>query len=313
MDELQKAAAAISLHDEEDCNNYWQEQESLTSLEKLKKNKNVSKSVFITRDRTAPATDVPATAPADVATDVPATAPADVATDVPAAAPADVVKDGVVTKPGKKAKRKAKPFKRLIIESDSDNEPSAAKADAGPEVIDNGLTDSQVSSLTTDTFDSRFGGYRSSNYPSASEGSPYESTDDDDENEDENDDDEEPDGNEPNERVARNRTPAWVLEMVNAFFPYYLDHRQEYTLTGTDRLHRKMGTKMLTDFVESNKEVARSIVRQACEEGRFKHYRDSSLETRNLIVKRANMRYGVLQKKKAAEAEKKAAEAEKRA
>lgn len=40
MDELEKAAAAISLHDEE----------SLTSIEKLKKDKNVTKSVFLVAD-----------------------------------------------------------------------------------------------------------------------------------------------------------------------------------------------------------------------------------------------------------------------
>ena len=103
MDDLEKAAAAISLHDEDSApyfNAAHQSQESVNSIEFLKQKKTVSNSVFLCRDRTAPA---------------------------------DVV-------------------------DDSDDEPSDA-----------------------DTVDSRFGGYRSSDYPSADEGSPYETTDDDDE------------------------------------------------------------------------------------------------------------------------------------
>ena len=289
MDELEKAAAAISLHDEDSApyfNSAHQSQESVNSIEFLKQKKTVSNSVFLCRDRTAPA---------DVA-------------------------------------------------DDSDDEP-----------------------LDADTVDSRFGGYRSSDYASADEGSPYETTDDDDEPGIKAGADDEPGtapatdvpatapatdvpatapatdvpatasatdvpatapatdvpatasatdvpatapstdvATEPKKRGAYKKTPVWILEVLKIFMPYFLNYRKECLVPGTDRLGFGQGQEMFAGFVSANESIVRSIMEQhKIKKEEF----DSSVK---FIVTRANVRYGDLKNKKAAE-KKKAAKAEKSA
>ena len=88
--------------------------------------------------------------------------------------------------------------------------------------------------------------------------------------------------------------------------PYFLKYRKECLVPGTDRLGFGQGQEMFAGFVSANESIVRSIMEQhKIKKEEF----DSSVK---FIVTRANVRYGDLKNKKAAE-KKKAAKAEKSA